>query len=91
MEEYFKLSDSTGTLTYNKWDYPVLIKTTEVGESIEMLYEETSNIYHLTYPTRRPERRVFKIVYSCKDGKWHKSNRIYGNIIPAQEEKYEFD
>ena len=91
MEEDLKFFDSTGTLTWNEWNHPVLIKTTEVGESIEMLYEETSNIVYMGYPSPPLERRVFKIIYSCKNGKWHKSDKIYGKIIPAQEERYEFD
>jgi len=37
-----------------------------------------------------PQERVFKIVYSCVNGKWNKSDRIYGNIISAQDEGYEF-
>ncbi len=73
------------------WGTPDLIKTTEVGETIEMMYKETSMITYAVYPSPPPEVRVFKIVYSCQDGKWHKSPPIYGKIIPAVSESYEFE
>lgn len=31
-----------------------------------------------------------KIIYSCIDGKWNKSEPIYGKIIPTQDEYFEF-
>lgn len=67
-----------------------IISTREVGETIEMTYIETSNIQLTVCPSRPAERRVFKIIYSCKDGNWNKSERIYGEIIPATEETYKF-
>ena len=79
------------TTSLNIWNTPQLIETKEVGESIEFLYKEISMITYTVYPSPSPEERIFKIVYSCKDGKWNKSDRIYGTIIPAQEESYEFD
>lgn len=63
----------------------------EIGETIEMVYIETSNIQLAVHPPRPPERKVFKIVYSCVDGKWNKSEKIYGNIMPALKETYIFD
>ena len=73
------------------WGTPIFIEAKEVGESIEFLYRQISNCVTLQYPSPPPSERVFKIVYSCKKGKWHKSEPIYGKIIPAQEEYYEFD
>lgn len=70
------------------WDEPILIKTEEVGETIEFIYKQTSRIYVGLFS---PKERVFKVVYSCKDGKWNKSKPIYGKIIPATEEQYDFD
>lgn len=67
-----------------------LISTEEVGESIEMTYIETSNVVLAVFPPRPPERRVFKIIYSCQDGKWHKSEPIYGTINPSVKESYTF-
>ena len=69
------------------------LEVKEVGESIEIIYKETlnSNYCYTIYPTPQPETRIFKIIYSCVDGKWNKSERIYGEIVPAQEEYYNFD
>ena len=80
------------TCTVDLWGYPELVSTHEVGESIEMIYKQTSTINLMThYPWIKPEQRVYKIVYSCKDGKWHKSGPIYGKIIPAKSEHYAFE
>jgi hypothetical protein len=69
------------------------LEVKEVGESIEIIYKETlsSNCTYTINFTSPPKERIFKIVYSCVDGKWNKSEPIYGNIIPAQEEYYDFD
>ena len=48
-------------------------------------------ISYTVYPQQPLEERVFKIVYSCKDGKWNKSEPNYGKIIPATDEDYDFD
>lgn len=62
-----------------------LIDTIVKENSIELVYKEVSIWNGL-------DKRVYKIVYSCLDGKWHKSDRIYGEIIPEQviEETYKF-
>lgn len=73
------------------WSEPVFIKAVECFESIEFLYKQTSMITYAIYPAPPPEERVFKIVFSCIDGKWNKSDPIYGKIIPAIEEDYEFE
>lgn len=75
---------------FNTWSNPERVSVQEVGDTIEMTYLETSTIALAVYPPRPPERRVFKIVFSCQDGKWNKSERIYGEIIPAKSEGYEF-
>lgn len=74
-----------------QWQTPIFLKSMEVDESIEFLYKEISNCVTLQYPPSPPYERVFKIVYSCKDGKWHKSEPIYGTIVPSQDEYYEFE
>lgn len=73
------------------WSSPELVSVHEVGETVEMVYKQTSMIQLSVYPSRYPEQRVYKIVYSCKDAKWHKSERIYGKIIPAQSEYFMFE
>lgn len=72
------------------WSDPEAIDFKEVGESIEIIYKEKSNMrFFVNFNERiKNNERVFKIVFSCKDGKWHKSERIYGNIIPASDETY---
>lgn len=69
------------------------LEVKEVGETIEMIYKETlnSNYTPTIHLTPIFQERIFKIVYSCVDGKWNKSERIYGEIVPAQEEYYDFD
>lgn len=83
----------TGNAFYNPWLPPELIDFYEYKESIEFVYIERSSVTYLTvYPIQNlpPQERVFKIVFSCKNGKWHKSEPIYGQIIPASEESYIF-
>lgn len=81
---------STTFSNTNTWTSPERLSVEEVGDTIEMVFKETSTLTYLVYPSRASEQRVFKIVYSCVDGKWNKSERIYGEIVPAQEEYYEF-
>ena len=83
---------STGTFTSaGMWNPMILKETNEVGESIEMIYKQTS-MYSRTggLPPYHDERAV-KVIYSCVDGKWNKSEPIYGKIIPAQDEYFEFE
>lgn len=89
--ENIKFNTTSTSLYSNMWGTPERIEVNEVGESIEMIYKQTSMITLTTYPSPSPEERVFKIVYSCKNGEWNKSQPIYGKIIPAQHEYYEFE
>jgi hypothetical protein len=86
---------TTGTSTslLETWSYPERVEVNEVGESIEMIYKQTSVVNYMihSFHYAPPAERVFKIVYSCVDGKWNKSEPIYGRIIPAQNEYFEFD
>jgi len=84
---------TSATTGYDEWsNFPTLIKAVEVGETIEFIYKQTSNISYLgIYPQGSPRERVFKIVFSCKNGKWNKSEPIFGVIIPPSDEEYEFD
>jgi hypothetical protein len=66
------------------WSYPTKVDIIEKTDSIEVIYKETA---HFGSEWNRVER-VFKIVFSCVDGKWNKSERIYGEIAPAQPETY---
>jgi hypothetical protein len=73
---------------FNYFGSPEMVSTKEVGETIEIIYKTKSMI--CCYPLPTPYK-IYKIVYSCIDGKWNKSEPIYGKIIPAQEEYFEFD
>lgn len=83
-----QMSSSETSLNGN-WSYPKMIKVYEDGDSIVMIYKETSTLSYNYYPSST-ETRIYKIIYSCIDGKWNKSERIYGQIIPPSEEQYSF-
>ena len=86
------LLSGTGTTSIlNGWSNPERVEVNEVGETIEMVYKQTSMLTYTIYPSPPPEVRVFKIVYSCVDGKWNKSEPIFGKIIPSQNEYFEFE
>lgn len=72
------------------WSTPNRIEVREAGESIEFIYKQTYMISNGLLWEQKLQERVFKIVYSCKDGKWNKSEPIFGKIIPQQQEYYEF-
>ena len=76
--------------TNGLWSAPTLIDTREIGETIEMTFIETSLITLAVYPPPPPSRRVFKIVYSCIEGIWNKSEKVYGEILPPINEQYKF-
>ena len=81
---------SETTLIVEHWGTPNRISVEEVGESIEMVFEQT--LSYIGYYATQPEtRRVYKIIYSCVDGKWNKSEPVFGRIVPAQCEKFCFD
>jgi hypothetical protein len=96
----------TGTLHYNGeyvpkyssdtetavklWDEPFKGEVNEYSDRIEIIYIQRSNTQLAVYPPISPKERVFKIVFSCVDGVWNKSEPIYGTIISAKGESYEF-
>ena len=86
---YPECGSITTTHTY-LYGVPELIETREVDETIELTYLEQLNA-SLTWNPLHQSKRVFKIIYSCKDGKWNKSERIYGEVIPASGEWYSFE
>lgn len=82
---------TTGTINFNLWGNITRVEVNEYSDYIEMVYKERLNNSLSVYPSRPPEERVFKIIHSCVDGQWHKSERIYGKILPAKNETYSFD
>jgi len=78
-----------GTTVGFMWTNPTRLQVNERIDSIEMIYEETSLATLTIHFSQPPEKRYFKIVFSCVDGKWNKSERIYGKKI-EREEYFEF-
>lgn len=71
------------------WSEPYRYEVDVYDDRIEMIYiQYTCYSYSPSPPS---ERRVYKIIYSCVDGKWNVSEPIYGKIVPATEETYEFE
>lgn len=83
--------NSTTTAGMHNWNYPEFKEVKEVGETVEMVYTQTSTFSRLGGMPPYHDERVFKIVYSCVEGKWNKSEPVYGKIIAAEDEYYEFE
>ena len=73
------------------WNPMVFKEVNEVGETIEMIYTQTSSFSRTGGLPPYHDERAVKIVFSCVDGKWHKSEPIFGKIIPSQSEYFEFE
>ena len=82
---------TSGTTEGTLWTSPEFIKARDTGNSIELIYKQQLMISNLGQFSTQKSERVFKIVYSCVDGKWNKSEPVYGIIIPASAEYYEFE
>ena len=82
-------ASNNSVTNYSDFGEPFLVDTIINEKSIELIYKENSNYAYFTYPPM-VDQRVFKIIFSCKNGKWHKSERIYGEIIPASDETFIF-
>ena len=90
IDEYSGYTSFVTATTLWRWTSPERIDVIEFSDRIEFIYKETSMLNYSVSPPPKSEERVFKIVFSCVDGKWNKSDRIYGKIIPSQGETYEF-
>lgn len=85
------VNGTTSTTFSNYWNYAERVEVNEVGETIEMIYKQTSNVYRTGGSPPYNDTRIFKIVYSCVDGEWNKSEPIFGKIVPQKEECYVFE
>jgi hypothetical protein len=83
-------SSNATASTFSFWNEPFRVEVNEYSDRIEIIYIQRSNTQLAIYPPRPTEERVFKIVFSCVDGVWNKSEPIYGKIISAKCESYEF-
>ena len=84
------LNNVGSTSNINLWSIPERVDVIENSDSIEFVYKETTMSSYTSLTVLPPQVRVFKIVFSCVDGKWNKSERIYGQIVPAENEQYVF-
>lgn len=84
-------TETSTSATISQWNPPQFVSANEVGETIEMIYKQTSMFSRTGGLPPYHDERAVKIIYSCVDGKWNKSEPIYGKIIPAQEECFEFE
>ena len=91
IKDWYSTNLGSTSSTANMWSSPHRVAVIEYADRIEFIYKETSQLQLAIYPPWKPAERVFKVVYSCVDGAWHKSERTYGTIKPAQEEYYEFE
>lgn len=85
-------SGSATTWAYNnidQWTEPNLVEVDEGENYLALTYTEdrVSNFYNATSDSLE-SRRVYKVIYSCRGGKWHKSEKIYGKIVPPTKETY---
>lgn len=81
--------DST-TANYSEWGVPFLIDTIVNQDSIELVYRQDPNFTYTTLYGVQPEPEIFKVIYSCQKGKWHKSDKIEGEYVSASDESYSF-
>lgn len=86
--EYFELcKDLNKMADMNLYRSVKNIDVIENDDSLEMVYklEPTPIAAHMSI-----EPLVYKIIYSCVDGKWNKSKPIIGKYIPEQKARYIF-
>jgi hypothetical protein len=86
----FSATDGVYNNTMSMWGTPELVSAQEVGLSIELVYVQRSTMSFTNFGAVGQSRRVYKIIYSCKNGMLHKSAPIEGQIIPSTEEQYSF-
>ena len=64
---------------------PELVLTIINDDCIECVFKQNNH----KWPNEGDS--VFKVIFSCKEGKWHKSEPIFGLIIPASKEEFYFE
>jgi len=89
------IPNTTSTFNFNSWGYPELIDTVVNKDSIELVYKQESNLTYTVhhdnpFMSAQPTPRIYKVIYSCVDGKWNESEQIEGQFIPAKDDSYEF-
>ena len=88
---YLDTGITAASTDFEPWGHPYLIDTTVNQKSIELVYRQDAQFTYTTLGYKpEPDIKIFKIIYSCKKGKWHKSKPITGSHVSAQDETYEF-
>lgn len=83
-------ADAYHTHDFNMWSSARLININESVDKIELVYEQFSLVHMSDYNNLNIPKRVYKVIISVKDGKLHKSEPIFAEIIPAQKETYKW-
>ena len=87
----FVQMEGTGTSNFEQYTYPYIIDTIVNDGSIEIVYRQDPTFTFTTgFCDAQPDPKIYKIIYSCKKGKWHQSEKIEGNFVPSSGESYEF-
>lgn len=87
----YLFTDGGTTTSFDRWGKPYLIDTVVLEDSIELIYRQDSNLTYTVNWQIHEDVKIYKIVFSCKNGKWHVSDNIEGKYIHARGETYEFD
>ena len=82
-------TNDTSDYTWRAYSTPVLIDILEGIESLTLVYKQYPNFTTTVGSFNDP--RIYKVVYSIVDGKWHKSEQIEGTYLAAVDEAYSFD
>ena len=80
MEDHINFIQSEGDTTtgsFSEWGLPYLIDTIINQDSIELVYRKNSNFTYTDGFGIQPDPNIFKVIYSCQKGKWHKSDKKY--------------
>jgi hypothetical protein len=86
------IGSSSGYYLREEWSEPHLVDVDEGENYLALTYTQSKvSCFYTGYSATHSDvgsRRVYKIIYSCRGGKWHKSDKIYGRIVPPTEETY---
>lgn len=85
---YMGMHPGTNTIAWTSRDVPKVVHTEIWSDCIEVYFKQSSIASVNGEPL--PDR-VYKIVYGCKDGKFHASEPIEGAVLPATGERYLFE
>jgi hypothetical protein len=78
---------STAGSFIDLWSLPEQLEMVEYPDRLEIIYKEKQLSYYshsITGVQQSGQERVFKIVYSCVNGQFHKSEKIYVTIVPPR-------